>query len=325
MAADVDAGAKKNGALVLDWDQNSKYRFLLGGIGACLPLVLQAIALDAPPSLTEGNVVGAGLRSVVLFFLGGFIAYLHSDEVKPIKLIQIGVAAPALATVLATGNAVKQQNTVKQVQAPAAIEERATSASPSFFISSAHAAEGRDSVGARSIQLAGFFNEVVDGFTGKAYRSPVERTVYPVEPEWLVSSEGKIPPGAMPAGKEAPPGGQNLYICRAVLNDGIHPGKIRPEFQGCHIGWGGKEFANLNYQVLVKRQMNWAPSKDGAIPPAAVRAGEEHAPGREPLFICRAQFKDGVHPGKIRGPFQGCHISYGGKEHIVKSYEVLVN
>jgi hypothetical protein len=33
---------------------------------------------------------------MVLFALGGFFAALHYDEVQPIKLIQLGIAAPAL-------------------------------------------------------------------------------------------------------------------------------------------------------------------------------------------------------------------------------------
>jgi len=32
----------------------------------------------------------------------------------------------------------------------------------------------------------------------------------------------------------------------------MHPGKVRPEIAGCNIGWGGKEFVIVDYEVLVQ-------------------------------------------------------------------------
>ena len=71
-------------------------------------------------------------------------------------------------------------------------------------------------------------------------------------------------------------------------------------------------------------QAEWIGSDGGHVPRGAVRAGREHAPGGEALFICRARFKNGIHPGKVRRGLGGCNVPWGGRENTVRSYEVLV-
>jgi len=66
--------------------------------------------------------------------------------------------------------------------------------------------------------------------------------------KWLSAKKGDIPKGAIEAGKEKQP----LSICRATLHGGIHPGKISKGFQGCKIGWGGKETTVFQYEVLTQ-------------------------------------------------------------------------
>lgn len=65
---------------------------------------------------------------------------------------------------------------------------------------------------------------------------------------WTTASGGHVPDGAMIAGREA--NGQVLFICRAQYRGGVHPGKIRAEFGGCNIPWGGREIVVREYQVL---------------------------------------------------------------------------
>jgi len=79
-------------------------RFWLGGSGALLPLLITlmgadlAVLIDQHDQLTTGMIIGAGIRYLCLFILGGAVAALHSDERKPLKLVQLGIAAPALIT-----------------------------------------------------------------------------------------------------------------------------------------------------------------------------------------------------------------------------------
>jgi hypothetical protein len=141
---------------------------------------------------------------------------------------------------------------------------------------------------------------------------------------WINAKKGSIPEGAFKGGQEHPPGKQTLYVCHAKFNGGVHPGKVRPAFGGCNIGWGGKEHAVGKYQVLkTNPKYRWVPAKGGHIPKRAVKGGYEKG-GKPGLFICRAKFKNGTHPGKVRPAFGGCNIGWGGKEHTVQKYSVLV-
>lgn len=58
----------------------------------------------------------------------------------------------------------------------------------------------------------------------------------------------KIPDGALVCGREE--NGDPLFVARANLNGGLHPGKIRFAFGAAFIGFGGKEVPVNNYEVL---------------------------------------------------------------------------
>jgi hypothetical protein len=78
------------------------HRFVIGGAGALLPVLATLLAVDLAYVIdhfrdyTLGIYVGTGLRYLLLATLGGAVAALNSDEKKPIKLVQLGIAAPAL-------------------------------------------------------------------------------------------------------------------------------------------------------------------------------------------------------------------------------------
>jgi len=139
--------------------------------------------------------------------------------------------------------------------------------------------------------------------------------------QWQQASNGFVPRGAMRAGQES--NGAPLFVCRAFFNGGLHPGKIRPEFRGCNIPYGGRENRVGRYEVLMDvRGVRWVMRRNGNVPRRALPAGRE-ANGA-PLYLCRAFFNGGLHPGKIRREFNGCNIPYGGREQRVSNYEVLI-
>jgi hypothetical protein len=136
---------------------------------------------------------------------------------------------------------------------------------------------------------------------------------------WRPASNGEVPRGAFRAGGEE---GNPLFVCRAAHEGGLHPGKIRRDFDGCLIPFGGKEIHEKNYEVLVGMEdARWIPASNGQIPRFAFKAGYE---GGESMFVCRGRIEGGLHPGKIRSGFDGCLISYGGGERHVPNYEVLI-
>ncbi|MDR2601270.1 MAG: DUF3421 domain-containing protein [Spirochaetaceae bacterium] len=66
---------------------------------------------------------------------------------------------------------------------------------------------------------------------------------------WVKASNGNIPDGAIPVGKEAD--GKPLYIARANYKNGVHIGKVRKEFGAANIPYGGSEVKVTDYEVLV--------------------------------------------------------------------------
>jgi hypothetical protein len=56
---------------------------------------------------------------------------------------------------------------------------------------------------------------------------------------WVPASNGAIPDGAAANGYEAD--GEALFVCRAQLNGGLHPGKVRGAFGIANVHYGRPE------------------------------------------------------------------------------------
>lgn len=145
----------------------SRKRFLLGGGGALMPVMVSLLAidigaaLDSDANLTTGNIIGVSIRYLILFIVGGIVAYLHEDEHKPFKLFELGIAAPALITSLITA-----QGVVANTKPP----ELSSSSFNLSIISSAYAETGLDETKEITVAWRLRLNEVLDGVSGKAYR-----------------------------------------------------------------------------------------------------------------------------------------------------------
>jgi hypothetical protein len=136
---------------------------------------------------------------------------------------------------------------------------------------------------------------------------------------WTSATNGNIPDGAIVCGREAD--GTVLYVARAIYQGGVHPGKVRKEFGAANIPYGGKEVKVNPYEVLTGKG-KWVAASNGDVPDGAIICGWE-ANGT-PLYVARANYKSGVHPGKVRKEFGAANIPYGGQEVKVANYEVLV-
>lgn len=130
--------------------------------------------------------------------------------------------------------------------------------------------------------------------------------------KWSTST-GKMPSNTFYGGAER---GRKLAVCRASYKGGTHPGKV---VSGkCNIGWGGKEIVIRKFQVMTNKGVKLAWTK-GPKAKGMVIGGKER--GRT-LPICRAKYKSGTHPGKVVAG--KCNIGWGGKEIVLKKFEVLV-
>jgi hypothetical protein len=138
----------------------------------------------------------------------------------------------------------------------------------------------------------------------------------------MTASGGTIPTGAAPAGFEA--NQTPIWVARAFFPDrAITPGKVSPVYGAAFIPSGGVEVAVNDYEVMME-QGNWSPTvSGGTVPEGAIALGFE--PDGDPLFVARAQFNGGLHPGKLRFAFGGAIISWGGIEHLVSDYQVLLD
>jgi len=151
----------------MTWQQ----RFAIGGAGALLPILATLLALDIPSiidhmhSYTVGIYVGTALRYVLLFVLGGVVAALNADESKPIKLVQIGIAAPALVAAYANAQSSPPPRPPVAMSAPAGNQARLPG-----LISVAQAAQPEDTRHMpRTLLAQTWLLDVLRGLKGPAY------------------------------------------------------------------------------------------------------------------------------------------------------------
>ena len=156
-------------------------------------------------------------------------------------------------------------------------------------------------------------------YGGKELCEP-EYRVLMAKTHWVNATGGEVPQDSMVGGNEAD--GEKLYVGRVNYEGGVHIGKVRGAFGGCNFGWGGEEHCEKEYQVLSKVKGKWVKAEGGEVPEGALHCGRE-ADGAL-LYLARTEFEGGVHPGKLRTEFGGILVPWGGKEHMMPSYEVFV-
>ncbi len=128
--------------------------------------------------------------------------------------------------------------------------------------------------------------------------------------------------------QDAVTGGQEadlpLFPCRAVIKNDVHVGRIRPDFAGCHVGYDGREVEVAPVEVLAT---SWRAGTSGMA--SAFAAGAERSAAPEgmfeanTLFVCRAAYQGGIHPGQAKAGESGCSFGFGGKRIVATTYDVL--
>ncbi len=140
---------------------------------------------------------------------------------------------------------------------------------------------------------------------------------------------GNVPWNALPLGKDDE--GSTLYACRAYLNNngsnsadsGLQVGKVRPGLGACDIPYGGTEVYVNNYQVLTSTLPLTTEGVGASTPPSGALVGGYDKDGT-PLYVCVANFGNGIVPGKVDANWTSCDVPYGGSENYVSNYQVLV-
>src|SRR5262245_17192775 len=83
-----------------------KRKVVIGGLGALTPIIISLLVVDLGvvfKGVTTVVFLTYTIRVLVLFYLGALVACLHKDENDQLKLFELGIAAPALLTVLING------------------------------------------------------------------------------------------------------------------------------------------------------------------------------------------------------------------------------
>ncbi len=117
-----------------------------------------------------------------------------------------------------------------------------------------------------------------------------------------------------------------LYACRALAGAGVHPGRFRSDFNGCHIGFGGQEITVTPFEVLAPA---WRDGAEGSIPPSSLGAGQRVQPGSESTFTlttlypCRTKYQGSLQVGEIASGDRGCRFGFGGQQVMEMKYQVL--
>lgn len=125
--------------------------------------------------------------------------------------------------------------------------------------------------------------------------------------KWVAPEpSGKLPKNAIRAGREA---GKALYLCRAKLSDGLHPGKT--DGTVCVVGQKGKPEDVRQFEIATGRHVKWSRGDWST----ALAGGLQF--GTMELYVCRARVEGDVVPGKAygHGPHQNhCFVPYHDRE-----------
>lgn len=135
---------------------------------------------------------------------------------------------------------------------------------------------------------------------------------------WVTYQPGRFGPDLVSSGTLSD--GLPVYLCRAIVNGGIHPGMTGVWASGCEIGYGGAQKTIADFTVLTD-QFRWQ-RFHGTVPAKAAIAGNE-ADGR-PLHAYRVKTRDGMLAGKYRPGFSGCNIGAQGREITLNPFDLLI-
>lgn len=131
-----------------------------------------------------------------------------------------------------------------------------------------------------------------------------------------------VPPNAVVAGKSH---GVRLYVCRARLADGIHPGESTGST--CVIPNMGKTQAFTEFEFATSSNYSWHHDQWED----AVIGGQQHA--KSDLYVCRARVvQDSISHGFISGKAyrfgphtNHCYVPFQGKELDFKDHFELLH
>ncbi|CAH8440836.1 unnamed protein product [Heterobilharzia americana] len=138
---------------------------------------------------------------------------------------------------------------------------------------------------------------------------------------WVPGKNGSISPGAISVEND-------IYVARRKYEDEWIPGKLVTGYQTCYCPLDGRELESSEYEVLCdtclpnsKKCYAWEKASGGEVPKKAIVAGISNG---KPLYIAKGPVYEEMCVGKVQEGQEFACLPWGGEEHRVKDYEVLV-
>ena len=130
-----------------------------------------------------------------------------------------------------------------------------------------------------------------------------------------------LPKDAISGGRDADK--SPMFVGRAIFTGQNLPAKVIPSKKACYVSYNGLEHSVQSFEVLSGKsdKFCWEPASNGQVPANAISTDRVN---NEEMFVGRAPFEGSVTVGKVHPSHNCLYIAFGGKEHIIKHYEVLV-
>ncbi|HEB36127.1 hypothetical protein LCGC14_0953040 [marine sediment metagenome] len=145
---------------------NTRKKIMIGGLGALTPVIMNLLIVDLNVVFVKITLLASlayVIRIVILFSLGGFVAFLHKGENSPIKIFELGIVAPALITAMINAGQ------VPILKAPPQTAE--TSAASFSFIPSVYALPPQEEeIKTFSLPKESSMQQIWRGLTGSSFK-----------------------------------------------------------------------------------------------------------------------------------------------------------
>ncbi|CAL8088935.1 unnamed protein product [Calicophoron daubneyi] len=139
---------------------------------------------------------------------------------------------------------------------------------------------------------------------------------------WIPDSNGHVPGNGIVVGS-------GVYIARMHESGGLIPGKVVPQYKKAYCSNDEREYEHQKYEVLcdtsapgTSKCYRWLAASDGNVPDNAVVGGVSK--DGDALYVARSEIFGVPVAGKVDDDHTSASFPYGGKEHAVKHYDVLV-
>lgn len=106
------------------------------------------------------------------------------------------------------------------------------------------------------------------------------------------------------------------YVCAIWYQNEWNVGKYVNG--NCNFSWGGTEWTNTQYKVLVGRNVFWTDWDSSRYPPT--NGVYIYSVGSNQSYVCGVYYEGAYHTGKVFN--NRCNVGYNGTEYVFDNYQI---